>query len=288
MFCTFFFKPFNEGRCELILDQLYKGNAVFLDRLYFKRYVIFKDSFFSEPDCPGKHRMIAIWHSKVSSVQMYKPDFWLMTTYLKVHTRYFLCRSTKKWFIRLITEETFLKDHVWLKVPFPRDRTTLYFFTSLQHSGSNLLAHWKSISDASPRLPAAAPARPFARPYETDLEATWRKHKKEHKRRAEAEQPAKPRHSDGESQNGCRAVHRCACQISTTHDWQLSGDVDIVSEQVGTTWCLTQSQCWIWWLCRRFSRQLIIQSCLKSEVKMKHSQIVKKMEHEVQMFGLMF
>lgn len=60
MFCSFFFKPFNEGRCELILDQLYKGNAVFLDRLYFKRYVIFKDSFFSEPDCPGKHRMIAI------------------------------------------------------------------------------------------------------------------------------------------------------------------------------------------------------------------------------------
>lgn len=56
----FFFKPFNEGRCELILDQLYKGNAVFLDRLYFKQYVIFKDSFFSEPDCPGKHRMIAI------------------------------------------------------------------------------------------------------------------------------------------------------------------------------------------------------------------------------------
>lgn len=37
-----------------------------------------------------------------------------------------------------------------------------------------------------------------------------------------------------------------------------------------------------------FPRQLIIQSCLKSEVKMKHSQIVKKMEHEVQMFGLMF
>lgn len=124
------------------------------------------------------------------------------------------------------------------------------------------------------------------------MRLTWRLRggsiKKEHKRRAEAEQPAKPRHSDDESQNGCRAVHRCACQISTTHDWQLSGDVDIVSEQVGTTWCLTQSQCWIWWLCRRFSRQLIIQSCLKSEVKMKHSQIVKKMEHEVQMFGLMF
>lgn len=118
--------------------------------------------------------------------------------------------------------------------------------------------------------------------------ATWRKHQKEHKRMAETEQPAKPRHSDDESQNGCCAVHRCACQISTTHDWQLSGDVDIVSEQVGTTWCLIESQCWIWWLCKRFSRQLIIQSCLKSEVKMKDSQIVKKMEYEASMFGLMF
>lgn len=119
MFCCFFFKPFNEGRCELILDQLYKGNAVFLDRLYFKRYVIFKDSFFSELDCPGKHRMIAIWHSKVSSVQMYKPDFWLMTTYLKVHTCYFLCRSTKKAFIRLITKEPFLKYPCLTKGPIP-------------------------------------------------------------------------------------------------------------------------------------------------------------------------
>lgn len=41
-----FLRPFNQGCCETILDQLYKGNAVFLDRLYFRQHVIFKDTAF--------------------------------------------------------------------------------------------------------------------------------------------------------------------------------------------------------------------------------------------------